>query len=113
MIRFFDLLNKEGDLVMKSILIVALAITVPSIGSSVEASSTAHTKRQKKFCTQVRAKSGSRVNQRICLTQEEWRKKLGNDWRDQLTGSDVNANLDDLELKAKMGDPPVRAAPPR
>jgi basic membrane lipoprotein Med (substrate-binding protein (PBP1-ABC) superfamily) len=90
---------------MKSVLVVALAMAIPAVAGTAAASPGA--KPNKKFCTEVKPKSGSRVNQRVCMTADQWREKLGNDWQDRLAGNDADAELNELLVRGKLDDGPA------
>lgn len=96
---------------MKIACMVALALAIPTVGATASAPGAAEAKSQKKFCTRVRPKTATRVNQRICMTHDQWREKLGPEWREALTDGDVTPDLEDLELKAKMAQPANPFAP--
>lgn len=47
----------------------------------------------RRICTRIERRGASRMAQtRICLTADEWRERLGPDWRQELAG---NSNLED------------------
>ena len=55
-------------------------------------------------CTRVERRGGSRLStQRVCLTAEEWRQRLGNDWRQILNSGGVTPEqaLDTVELESR------------
>lgn len=98
--------EQEGSFAMKKMLFLALAMAVPAVAGTAFASPQANAKPNKKFCTQVKPKSGSRVNQRICMTAEQWREKLGNDWQERLAGTDAQADLDAMLVRGRLDDGP-------
>jgi hypothetical protein len=50
----------------------------------------------RRICTRIERYGGSRISHaRVCLTADEWRERLGADWRQQLAGR--NSPQDDLE----------------
>lgn len=92
---------------MKSILTLALAMTVPAVAANAAETPAGAEKPNKKFCTEVKPKSGSRVNQRVCTTAGQWRERLGNGWREQLANIDSDAELNELQVRGQLDDGPA------
>lgn len=49
---------------------------------------------------EVQHRSGH-FNRRVCLTDAEWRRRLGNDWRSVLSGRSLDDDLDALEVRTR------------
>ena len=83
-----------------AILLIATSIpAAPSLAS--ERDIEVKGKKLKKICTPVRHKGGSRLSSaRVCLTEDQWRAKLGSDWKSLLAGANVTEDLDKLDVMA-------------
>lgn len=49
---------------------------------------------------EVQHRSGH-SNRRVCFTEAEWRRRLGNDWRSVLSGRSLDDDLDALDLRTR------------
>ncbi|MEA3030621.1 MAG: hypothetical protein QOJ53_2382 [Sphingomonadales bacterium] len=104
---------------MKALIVLALAATAgPAIAAGSADRDEASATRDQRFCTRIERRSGSRMAyQRVCLTQAEWRERLGADWRQHLTGRpSIEEQLDSLEARTSpfeqsMPDHDARVSP--
>jgi hypothetical protein len=88
---------------MRAVLAAAVAVAgAPVFGapSGDDQASTASS--QRKVCTRVERRGGSRLSyQRVCLTEAQWRERLGADWRIELSGRNVEDDVDAIEARAR------------
>jgi len=55
---------------------------------------------ERPVCTRVQLRGASRISyQRVCRTPAEWRQRLGPDWRQALSGSSPDTDLDSVDLQ--------------
>jgi hypothetical protein len=88
---------------MKALIAIALVATsVPALAAAEEGQ-TASSSREKKLCTRVERRGGSRIAlSRVCLTAAEWRERLGPDWREHMSGTpSVEEQMADVETKTR------------
>ena len=86
---------------MKTLIAVALVATsAPVFAESLEKASAS---RERRHCTQVSVRAGSRLSgRRICRTAAEWREALGADWRQHLAGArSVEEEVQELEVRSQ------------
>ena len=90
-------------MIMKALLAAAVAVTgasalaAPSPDNQASASSS-----DRKICTRIQRRGASRLSyQRVCLTSEEWRERLGPDWRLQLSGRDPEQDVEDADFRSR------------
>lgn len=54
---------------------------------------------ERPVCTRVQLRGASRISyQRVCRTPAEWRARLGPDWRQSLSGSSPESDMDTVDL---------------
>lgn len=87
---------------MKALLAVALLATASPALAAAAAGDEPGAGRERRVCTQIQRYGGSRIAyQRVCLTEAEWRERLGPDWRQRLAGNSPNEDLDDVEIRTR------------
>ena len=88
---------------MKAILAVAVLVTsAPAVAVAAADEDSARPQRERRVCTQVQRYGGSRVAyQRVCLTEAEWRERLGPDWRQRLAGRSPDDDLDGVDARTR------------
>jgi len=101
---------------MRALTAAALLITsAPALafaGSAV-ASGADDAERQRRVCTRIERYGGSRIShQRVCLTEAQWRERLGPDWRQQLTGRNPEDDFEGLDSRTRMWRPDENGARP-
>lgn len=83
---------------IKTFVVLAVVIAGMPLAAAAadESDSSARSEGQRRVCTRIERYSGSRMSfQRVCLTEAEWRDRLGPDWRQRLAGH--NNPQEDLE----------------
>ena len=83
---------------MKKLLVLALVLTgAPALAAPT--SSDTITSRSPRVCAMFPTmRTGAR---RICLTNEQWRGRLGNDWQQVLTGRNYEDDMAALRVRAR------------
>ena len=89
---------------MKAVLALAVVVTgapaLAAAGSDDEASNAGSARR---VCTRVERRGGSRLStQRVCLTESEWRERLGPDWRIRLSGRMPDEDVDGVGVRTRQ-----------
>jgi hypothetical protein len=90
---------------MKTWAFLGLAVVLtgtPALAASGSGEEAAGTRSERKICTQIQRRGGSRLAyQRVCLTEAEWRERLGPDWRIQLTGRSPEDDAEGVDMRAR------------
>ena len=88
---------------MKLIAATALVLTSSSLMAvSAAAFDTTPGAREHRVCTQIQRRGGSRLAyQRLCLTETEWRARLGTDWRQVLAGRSPEDDIAGLDAMSR------------
>ena len=83
---------------MKKLLVLALVLTgAPALAAPT--STDMITSRSPRVCAMFPTqRTGAR---RICLTTEQWRSRLGNDWQQVLTGRNYEDDMAMLRVRAR------------
>lgn len=85
--------------------VVALAVLMaaaPAVAESSSDDESARSERQRRVCTRIERYSGSRMSfQRVCMTEAEWRERLGPDWRQRLAGRSPEDDLGGLDGRSR------------
>lgn len=87
---------------MKTLIAVALVATsFPVFAAAATAGNSPET-RERRVCAQVgTARSGTRMSaRRICRTPAQWQEALGPDWRQHLSGRNVQDDFEALQTRA-------------
>jgi hypothetical protein len=92
---------------MKALLAIAFIASSVAVSAPARADgsgdSAAKPKSEKKVCTRLEHRGASRLAyQRVCLTENEWRTRLGADWREILAGRSA---YDDMEKVSTISAP--------
>jgi hypothetical protein len=85
---------------MKKLLVLALALTgAPALAAPTSSNPDLITSRSPRVCALFPTqRTGAR---RICLTTEQWRGRLGNDWQQVLTGRNYEDDMDALRVRTR------------
>ncbi len=88
---------------MRVLLAAAVAVTGASALAASSSDNQASASRgERKICTRIQRRGGSRLAyQRVCLTEAQWRERLGNDWRMQLTGRNPEDDAEEAEFRSR------------
>lgn len=89
---------------MKTLIAFAvLSAAAPAIAAADDEAESAGSESQRRVCTRVERYGGSRLSfTRVCLTEQEWRERLGADWRQRLAGRNVTQDdLDNVEARSR------------
>jgi hypothetical protein len=88
-------------------LVIAFALVATCVpGAAAVAGRTDNASNERRVCTQVTVRAGSRLSgRRICRTPSEWRESLGPDWRQHLAGfTGLQDDYDALRVRAAPED---------
>ena len=101
---------------MKALIALAVAITgAPALAVAADDNEQASTsERERKICTRIQLRGASRMPyRRVCLTEAEWRDRLGPDWRQHLAGNqNPEDDMDAVDTRARaFTDVPVAQTP--
>ncbi|HYD12259.1 MAG TPA: hypothetical protein VEC11_05380 [Allosphingosinicella sp.] len=92
-------------------LLVAIALVAAAWpGLAVAAGRPETATNERRVCTQITARAGSRMSgRRVCRTSREWRDALGPDWRQHLNGAtSVQDTMEQVEMRTRHeSNPPV------
>jgi hypothetical protein len=90
-------------MMMRVLLAAAVAVTGASALAASSSDNQASASRgERKICTRIQRRGGSRLAyQRVCLTEAEWRERLGNDWRMQLTGRNPEDDVEEANFLSR------------
>ena len=88
---------------MRAVLAFAVAVTgAPALAAAGSDDQAANAGSGRKICTRVERRGGSRLSyQRVCLTEAEWRERLGPDWRIQLSGRAPDDDVDAVGVRTR------------
>ena len=88
---------------MKALIAVALIVTAaPAFAAGAADEPAASSQRAHKVCTRVQTRGASRLAaRRVCLTEAEWRERLGPDWRIQLSGRNPEDDVEALDMRSR------------
>ena len=86
---------------MKALLVITLVATgAPALAAS--SNDTTASQSQHRVCTRLQQRGGSRISERrVCLTENEWRERLGPDWRMALSGRTPEDDMESLEARSQ------------
>ena len=89
---------------LKAVLAFALAVTgAPALAAAGSDDEAANADSGRRVCTRVQRRGGSRLAyQRVCLTEAEWRERLGPDWRIQLSGRSPDEDVDGVGVRTRQ-----------
>lgn len=100
---------------MKAIVAVAMLLaSAPAVVVAAADEPSARSEGQRRICTRIERQGASRLaHTRVCLTADEWRERLGPDWRQQLAGNtNLEDDMDSIENRTKaFSDVPKPATP--
>lgn len=100
---------------MKATVILAMLLaSAPAVVVAAADGPSAQSERERRVCTRVERQGASRLaSTRVCLTADEWRERLGPDWRQQLAGnSSLEDDMDSVDQRTKaFSDVPKPATP--
>ena len=90
---------------MKVIIAVALVATSLPVHAATAAAPGSNAQ-ERRVCTQVAgSRAGSRMTpRRICRTAAQWQEALGPDWRQHLTGRNLQDDMEALQARATVVD---------
>ena len=88
---------------LKAVLTLALTITAaPALAATGGERGASSSDSGGKICTRIQRRGGSRLAyQRVCLTQAEWRNRLGPDWRMQLSGRNPEEDFESADFRSR------------
>jgi hypothetical protein len=70
------------------VVLAVVATSVPALAAMAQDNGSAKASSERRVCTRIQPRGGSHMpSRRVCLTENEWRQRLGNDWRLALRGS--------------------------
>lgn len=89
---------------MKALIGFAVLLSpAPSLAATGADGEGARSERERRICTRIERHGGSRLSyQRVCLTEAEWRERLGADWRQALTGRTVEDDYDSVDVRSRV-----------
>ena len=100
---------------MKATVILAMLLTsAPAVVIAASDERSAGSERQRRICTRIERQGNSRLaSQRVCLTEAQWRERLGPDWRQHLAGTpNLEDDMDSVDNRTKsFSDVPAGATP--
>ena len=87
---------------MKALIALAVAVTgAPALAASADNEASA-SQTDRRICTRIERRGGSRLAyQRVCLTEAEWRDRLGPDWRMRLTGRNPEDDVEAADFRSR------------
>lgn len=89
---------------MKALIASALIVTsVPVLAAVASDDQSAKSQRDRRVCTRIERQAGSRLSTtRVCLTESEWRDRLGPDWRQRLAGNSPEDDYDAVGVRTRV-----------
>ena len=88
---------------MKALIALAMVMTgAPAIAADSAGEQNATSASSRKICTRIERRGASRLAyQRVCLTDAEWRDRLGPDWRLHLSGRNPEEDFETADLRSR------------
>lgn len=97
---------------MRALVVLAvIATSMPALAAMSQEGESAKAPRDRKVCTRIQQRGASRLpSRRVCLTEAEWRQRLGADWRLALRGGAGRSVEDDTNRLSVITRPTTGVA---
>ena len=88
---------------LKAVLAFAVAVTgAPALAAASSDDQASNARSGRTVCTRIQRRGGSRLAyQRVCLTEAQWRERLGPDWRIQLSGRNPEDDVEAADFRSR------------